>query len=50
MEHKRMNETSLNQRAGLLSLLLHQTTSNMSNNNSSTIASENTAQLKQENS
>jgi COMPASS component SPP1 len=27
MDQKRMNETSLNQRAGLLSLLLHQTTS-----------------------
>ena len=35
MEQKRMNENSLSQRAGLLSLLLHQTTNSSSSINDS---------------
>ncbi len=37
LEQKKMHETSLNQRGGLLSVLLHQTTSNTPQNNSNNI-------------
>jgi len=50
MEHKRMNETSLNQRAGLLSLLLHQTSSNLNNNSNIAAATGETALQNTENS